>query len=227
MLTKSLTYGVCSGFANAFNGVLDPLMIFKYGWGVSGAAIATVVSEFISAISYFVLLSKSGLVKISKLFALPSFTVLKPLLAGGAAVQLRAVALNIVFLAVTRATQTLDNTGTAAAAHAIAIQVFNVGGIFLLALSTVAVGPVCSLWLLALLLLPAHLVLSALQHRQYRAQDVEPFSSVHPNAVGSLSDPVRLEPNDAASSAAAAQCSCGGVLRRSFLRPALRLCWNA
>ncbi|GMH92052.1 hypothetical protein TL16_g12235 [Triparma laevis f. inornata] len=47
-----------SGFANLFNAVLDPLMIFKYGWGVSGAAIATVVSEFISAISYAVLLSK-------------------------------------------------------------------------------------------------------------------------------------------------------------------------
>ena len=38
-----------SGFANAFNAALDPVLIFKYGWGVSGAAIATVVAEFISA----------------------------------------------------------------------------------------------------------------------------------------------------------------------------------
>ena len=48
---------------------------------------------------------------------------MRPLLAGGAAVQLRAVALNIVFLAVTRATQGLDSNGVAAAAHSIAIQV--------------------------------------------------------------------------------------------------------
>mmetsp|Transcript_21513 Transcript_21513/g.44849 ORF Transcript_21513/g.44849 Transcript_21513/m.44849 type:complete len:530 (+) Transcript_21513:73-1662(+) len=127
-----------SGFANAFNAVLDPVLIFKYGWGVSGAAIATVVAEFISALSYFTLLGKAKLIRLKKILALPSLSTLRPLLAGGAAVQLRAVALNVVFLAVTRATQTLDKTGVAAAAHSIAIQVFNVGGIFLLALSTVA-----------------------------------------------------------------------------------------
>jgi hypothetical protein len=48
------------------------------------------------------------------------------------------VALNISFLAVARVTQTIDQTGVAAAAHALAIQVFQVGGIVLLALSTVA-----------------------------------------------------------------------------------------
>ena len=127
-----------SGFSNVFNALLDPVLIFKYGWGVSGAAIATIVAEFISCTSYLTLLTRAKLIKAAKLFSLPSFTTLRPLLQGGAAVQLRAVALNIVFLAVTRATQSLDNTGVAAAAHSIAIQVFNVGGVFLLALSTVA-----------------------------------------------------------------------------------------
>eukprot|EP00520_Triparma_pacifica_P010080 CAMPEP_0118659188 /NCGR_PEP_ID=MMETSP0785-20121206/14975_1 /TAXON_ID=91992 /ORGANISM="Bolidomonas pacifica, Strain CCMP 1866" /LENGTH=409 /DNA_ID=CAMNT_0006552269 /DNA_START=271 /DNA_END=1497 /DNA_ORIENTATION=+ len=127
-----------SGFANLFNAVLDPIMIFKMGWGVSGAAAATVVAEFISFFSYVTLLTKAKMVRLKSLFSLPSWTTLKPLISGGASVQLRAVALNIVFLAVTRATQTLDKTGVAAAAHSIAIQVFNVGGIFLLALSTVA-----------------------------------------------------------------------------------------
>jgi Na+-driven multidrug efflux pump len=60
------------------------------------------------------------------------------LLKGGAALQLRNFALNLTFLAVTRVTQSIDETGVAAAAHALAIQTFQVGGIVLLALSTVA-----------------------------------------------------------------------------------------
>ena len=46
--------------------------------------------------------------------------------------------MNIAFLAVTRTTQALDTDGTAAAAHAITIQLWQLGGIVLLALSTVA-----------------------------------------------------------------------------------------
>mmetsp|Transcript_9090 Transcript_9090/g.17135 ORF Transcript_9090/g.17135 Transcript_9090/m.17135 type:complete len:265 (+) Transcript_9090:132-926(+) len=61
-----------------------------------------------------------------------------PLLKGGAALQLRNFALNLTFLAVTRVTQSIDDTGVAAAAHAMAIQTFQIGGIVLLALSTVA-----------------------------------------------------------------------------------------
>ena len=45
---------------------------------------------------------------------------------------MRAVALNIAFLAVTKTTQALDTTGTAAAAHAITVQLWQLGGIFLL-----------------------------------------------------------------------------------------------
>ncbi len=51
---------------------------------------------------------------------------------------MRAVAMNVAFLAVTRTTQALDTDGTAAAAHAITIQLWQLGGIVLLALSTVA-----------------------------------------------------------------------------------------
>jgi Na+-driven multidrug efflux pump len=51
---------------------------------------------------------------------------------------MRAIAMNIAFLAVTRTTQALDTDGTAAAAHAITIQLWQLGGIVLLALSTVA-----------------------------------------------------------------------------------------
>ena len=47
----------------------------------------------------------------------------------GLSVQLRAVALNIAFLAVTRTTQQLDSSGTAAAAHAITVQLWQLGGV--------------------------------------------------------------------------------------------------
>lgn len=78
------------------------------------------------------------MIKLRKVFKLPSWKKLEPLLRGGFALQLRNVALNITFLAVTRVTQSIDTTGIGAAAHALAIQVFQVGGIVLLALSTVA-----------------------------------------------------------------------------------------
>ena len=55
-----------------------------------------------------------------------------------AALQLRNFALNLTFIAVTRVTQSIDSTGVAASAHAMAIQTFQIGGIVLLALSTVA-----------------------------------------------------------------------------------------
>ena len=42
---------------------------------------------------------------------------------------MRAVALNIAFLAVTRTTQQLDSSGTAAAAHAITVQLWQLGGV--------------------------------------------------------------------------------------------------
>ncbi|GMI48936.1 hypothetical protein TrCOL_g8801 [Triparma columacea] len=103
-----------SGFANLFNAVLDPIFIFRFGWGVSGAAAATVVAEFISFVSYVTLLSRAGMVRLKSLLSLPSWTTLKPLISGGASVQLRAVALNIVFLAVTRATQMFSEGDVAA-----------------------------------------------------------------------------------------------------------------
>jgi len=73
-----------------------------------------------------------------KLLRLPSFNALRPLLVGGLSVQMRAVALNIAFLAVTRTTQKLDSSGIAAAAHAITVQLWQLGGVVLLAMSTVA-----------------------------------------------------------------------------------------
>jgi len=106
--------------------------------GVTGAALATLAAEVVSALLFTILLFKRRLIKTSKLFRLPSWRTLVPLLQGGAALQLRNFALNLTFISVTRVTQSIDDTGVAAAAHALAIQTFQLGGVVLLALSTVA-----------------------------------------------------------------------------------------
>ncbi|KAL9183834.1 hypothetical protein ACHAXT_004690 [Thalassiosira profunda] len=118
--------------------VLDPILMFTLAMGVPGAALATLAAEVISAASFLFLMLRRKMIRWSKIFQLPSWTKLKPLLEGGAALQMRNVALNLTFLAVARVTQSLDDTGVAAAAHALAIQCFQVGGIVLLALSVVA-----------------------------------------------------------------------------------------
>jgi putative MATE family efflux protein len=125
-------------FANLMNAVLDPILIFWAGMGVTGAALATLAAELTSAILFVCFLSKRNMIKASKIFRMPDVERLKPLLKGGAALQLRNFALNLTFLAVTRVTQSIDQTGVSAAAHAMAIQTFQIGGIVLLALSTVA-----------------------------------------------------------------------------------------
>lgn len=127
-----------SFFANIFNAVLDPILIFSLAMGVPGAALATLAAEVISAAFYIYLLRKRDLIRWRRLIRPPSWKSLEPLLKGGAALQLRNLSLNLTFLAVARVTQSIDQTGVAAAAHAMAIQTFQIGGIVLLALSTVA-----------------------------------------------------------------------------------------
>ncbi len=127
-----------SAFANVFNAVLDPILIFSFAMGVPGAALATLAAEIISAAMYISLLRQRNLIRWRRLIRPPKWKSLEPLLKGGAALQLRNLSLNLTFLAVARVTQSIDKTGVAAAAHAMAIQTFQIGGIVLLALSTVA-----------------------------------------------------------------------------------------
>ena len=103
--------------------------------GVAGAAIATSISEVFSAALYTMLLVKRNWSS-SRICLTPGRGV--GALLCGAGVQLRAVAQNITFLAVMRTILTLDASGTAAAAHTISSQVFQLGVIAILALSTIS-----------------------------------------------------------------------------------------
>ncbi|KAL7555115.1 hypothetical protein ACHAWF_018721 [Thalassiosira exigua] len=127
-----------SATSNIFNAILDPILMFTLSMGVTGAALATLGAELISAITFTAFMFRRKMIRWSKLLRFPTWSKLKPLLEGGAALQLRNVALNLTFLAVARVTQSLDDTGVAAAAHALAIQTFQIGGVVLLALSVVA-----------------------------------------------------------------------------------------
>jgi MATE family multidrug resistance protein len=125
-------------FSNVLNVLLDPFLIFSAGMGITGAAAASCVSELLSFGYYMKELRKRRFLEFSHFFRIPSMKSLFPLLFHGVSIQMKAVAINTALLAVTRAAQRLDTTGTSAAAHTIAIQLFTLGSIPSLAMSTVA-----------------------------------------------------------------------------------------
>ena len=67
------------------NIVLDPIFIYYFGWGVSGAAIATLISASISAglILYWLMLKRDTYVSLSKKDFNPSWNVIKDILLVG------------------------------------------------------------------------------------------------------------------------------------------------
>jgi MATE family multidrug resistance protein len=134
-----------TAISNIINVVLDPMLIFSCGMGVPGAALATCIAEFTALVLYVRSLMKRGLLDAASVLSLPSRGALLELLAGGASVQLRALALNAAFVAVTRTTQQLDTTGTTAAAHSIALQLFQLGSVASSALSVTASAVVPSI----------------------------------------------------------------------------------
>ena len=127
-----------SAVSNIFHIVLLPLLIFNAGLGVVGAGVATVVSDLLSSAAYLTLLFRRGFVKMSNIFRIPDWGRIGELIKAGFAVQIRSLAFNAVFIAGTANIQSMDLTGTAAAAHTITTQFWSLGGTVLLALSTVA-----------------------------------------------------------------------------------------
>lgn len=63
------------------NLVLDPLLIFTFGWGIAGAAIATVAAQYTAVIiALFVTRSKRSPIKGVKLIAKPDFSIIKQII---------------------------------------------------------------------------------------------------------------------------------------------------
>ena len=100
---------------NLVNLIADPLLIS--GFGVGGAAIATAGAEGLSGLIYIRLLIRRKLAQVSRMFTPPSWSSLKPLIQGGAAMLLFQLTLNVAFLTAARRVQAMDPTGISAAAY--------------------------------------------------------------------------------------------------------------
>ena len=120
------------------NAVLNPLLMFSAGMGMAGAALATSFSQLIAGGAYIALLFKRRLLSWASALRPPSKEMLAKLAAAAGAVQTRNIALNVAFVAITRTTQGLDATGVAAAAHATTIALWQLGGVVLFAMGSVA-----------------------------------------------------------------------------------------
>ena len=133
-----------SGAAQLLNAALDPILIFGVpslgipAMGVAGAALATATAECLSFCLYMVLLVKQDVLRWASLVQLPRLSTIWGLAVGGVAVQMRTIALNVVFLTMTKTALAMDANGTAAAAHTITTQVWRVSLMALLAQSGIA-----------------------------------------------------------------------------------------
>jgi Na+-driven multidrug efflux pump len=54
--------------------------MFSGGMGVSGCALSTLIAEIMSAAAFLVLLAKRKLIQVKKIFRLPKWSVLSPLI---------------------------------------------------------------------------------------------------------------------------------------------------
>lgn len=107
--------------AASLNLVLDPVMIFGWGWGLNGAAIASVVAQTAGGAVFMFLLAsgRTGL----RLFRLrPRWETMKTLLGAGSALTLRTLVLVATFTLAAAAAARLGVVEIAA--HQVAIQIF-------------------------------------------------------------------------------------------------------
>ena len=107
---------------NLVNLVLDPLLIFGLGWGLEGAAIATVVAQWSGAVLFLVLILGTRRESMGVELRLPRPRDLRPLLRVGGALLVRTLSL---VSTLTLATAVATRLGTAeVAAHQVASQLW-------------------------------------------------------------------------------------------------------
>jgi len=107
---------------NVVNLVLDPILIFGLGWGIAGAAWATVAAQWFGAAWFLVLFFWTRRTDLGIEFGRPQRRTLGSLFGAGKSMVLRNASL---LAALTAATMVAARIGTAAvAAHQIAIQLW-------------------------------------------------------------------------------------------------------
>ena len=107
---------------NLVNLVLDPLLIFVVGWGLAGAAIATVIAQWAGALAFLFLIFGSRRESLGVEPVLPPLTDLVALARVGGALVVRTLSL---IGTLTLATAVATRLGTlAVAAHQVATQLW-------------------------------------------------------------------------------------------------------
>jgi MATE family multidrug resistance protein len=107
---------------NVVNLVLDPILIFGFGMGITGAAIATVIAQWTGALWFLDLLLRRRRAALGIRLAVPRLAELAPFLRIGGALALRTFAL---IGTMTLATAVAARVGTVeVAAHQVATQVW-------------------------------------------------------------------------------------------------------
>lgn len=106
--------------AALLNLVLDPVMIFWWGWGLNGAAVASVIAQTAGGAVFMFLLAsgRAGL----RLPRRPQWATMKTLLGAGSALTLRTLVLAATFTLAAAAAARLGVVEIAA--HQVAIQIF-------------------------------------------------------------------------------------------------------
>lgn len=102
----SPTYSmVCTLFGAVLNTILDPIFIFKFEMGIAGAAIATVISQMVSAAMAFAYLFRAKHVTWRRSLFRPQFSMLKSIMTLGMSPFFNNVAMMLVQI-------TMNNTLT-------------------------------------------------------------------------------------------------------------------
>jgi putative MATE family efflux protein len=107
---------------NAVNLVLDPLFIFGFGWGLRGAALATLAAQWFGALWFIHLLLRSRRRELGIQPRLPRLAEIRPFLRIGGELALRTLAL---IGTLTLATAVATRVGTVqVAAHQVGAQIW-------------------------------------------------------------------------------------------------------
>jgi MATE family multidrug resistance protein len=107
---------------NGINLVLDPLLIFGFGWGLRGAALATVAAQWFGALWFVHLLLRSRRRELGIQPRLPRLAEIRPFLRIGGELALRTLAL---IGTLTLATAIATRVGTVqVAAHQVGAQIW-------------------------------------------------------------------------------------------------------
>jgi MATE family multidrug resistance protein len=107
---------------NAVNLVLDPLFIFVFGWGIRGAALATLAAQWVGALWFVHLLLRTRRHELGIEPRIPRLSEIRPFLRIGGELALRTLAL---IGTLTLATAVATRIGTLqVAAHQVATQIW-------------------------------------------------------------------------------------------------------